>query len=43
MQGICSVNDLNMIITDDACSLEEREAFLDIGTKVAFAPVKNQF
>ena len=38
MHGVCSISDLDMIITDDNCSDEERDGFLSLGTNVVFAP-----
>ena len=40
MQGICSFSELSMIITDDACSPEEKDLLLDTGVEVIFVPVK---
>ena len=40
MQGMCSFSELSMIITDDACSPEEKDLLLDTGVEVIFVPVK---
>lgn len=40
INGVCGIKDLDLIITDDNCSDEERKAFLDLDTKVEFAPTE---
>lgn len=39
MHGICKLSEISLIITDDGCSPEERQSFLELGTPVAFAPL----
>ncbi len=40
MHGICALSDLSLVITDDGCSDEERQSFLELGTPVVFAPLE---
>ncbi|MDY3815577.1 MAG: DeoR/GlpR family DNA-binding transcription regulator [Candidatus Limiplasma sp.] len=40
MHGICKLSEISLIVTDDACSPEERQSFLELGAPVAFAPME---
>lgn len=39
---ICDASKLDLIVTDDNCSPEERQAFLDLGVRTVFAPMSSE-
>lgn len=39
--NVCDLSQIDLIVTDDMCSPEERQAFLTLGTQVVFAPMNH--